>query len=370
MRVSQLAFKNYRNLADGEIRPCEGVNIICGDNAQGKTNLIEALWLFCGGHSFRTAGFKEMIRFGSDFARLDCAFYGQDREQTASLRFGSGKRTVVLNGVEKSSSSALIERFCAVVFSPENLNLIKRGPGERRNFIDSAICREKLRNAVVLSKYNRMIAQRNALLKDVYRNPSLEENIDVWDAQIIALGSQLTKRRLEFIQMISEKAAFYHLGISHEREELKLRYISTVGAQPDDTMEDIQKKFTEKCRANRSADIAAGVTLAGPHRDDTEILINGKNARVYGSQGQQRSAVLSLKLAEAATLRERMGEEPVILLDDVLSELDNSRQDYLLNELKDSQVFITCCEKSNKEQLKEGKIFLVSDGVITEEEKG
>lgn len=369
MKVRQLAFKNYRNLADGSITPCEGVNIIYGDNAQGKTNLIEALWLFCGGHSFRTAGFREMIRFGADFARLDCSFYGQEREQTASLRFGAGKRTVLLNGVEKNSSSALIERFCAVVFSPENLNLIKRGPGERRNFIDSAVCREKLRNAVILTKYNRMIAQRNALLKDVYRNPALEETIDVWDTQIINLGSQLMQQRLEFVHMISEKAAFYHRGISRESEELQLRYISTVGAAYGDTLEELQQKFAARCRSGRSADIAAGVTLAGPHRDDVEILINGKNARTYGSQGQQRSAVLSLKLAEAATLRERMGEEPVILLDDVLSELDNSRQDYLLNELKDSQVFITCCEKSNKEQLREGKIFLVRDGAVTEEDR-
>ena len=368
MRVNSLTFRNYRNLADGSIEPCGGVNLIYGDNAQGKTNLLEALWLFCGGHSFRAASFREIVRFGSDGARLDCVFYGQEREQTATLSFGGGKRSVVLNGVEKQSSSALIERFCAVIFSPENLNLIKRGPGERRGFIDSAICREKLRNAVILANYNRMTAQRNALLKDVYRNPSLEETLDIWDSQIVRLGSLLTYRRLEFVRTISDKAEFYHLGISHESERLGLKYISTVGAADGDSLEEIQEKFTEKTRQNRDADIAAGVTLAGPHRDDAEILINGKNARSFGSQGQQRSAVLSLKLAEAATLRERMGEEPVILLDDVLSELDNSRQDYLLNELRDSQVFITCCERSNKEQLRNGRVFMVKNGVITPEE--
>ena len=368
MKVKSLKFQNFRNLEDSEIFPCDGVNIIYGDNAQGKTNIIEALWLFCGGHSFRTPSVKEMIKWDKDFSRLECSFFGQGREQNAALGFSGTKKTVTLNGVDKKSSSALIEKFCAVVFSPENLSLIKRGPGERRNFIDSAICREKLKNAVILSKYNRLIAQRNALLKDVLKNPSLEETLDIWDSQIIALGSQLIKQRLEFIDMISKKAAVYHSGISKDKEKLELRYISTVSAEYGDSVKEIEKKFYSKCRANRSNEIAYGVTLAGPHRDDVEVIINGKNARSYASQGQQRSAVLSLKLAEAAVLREKMGEDPVILLDDVLSELDNSRQDYLLNELEGCQVFITCCEKSNKEQLKKGKVFFVTKGIVTEEE--
>lgn len=367
MKVISLKFQNFRNLEDSTIYPCDGVNIIYGDNAQGKTNIIEALWLFCGGHSFRTAGAKDMIKWNADFSRLECEFYGQDREQNASLGFSSSKKTVKINGVEKRSSSALIEKFCAVVFSPENLSLIKRGPGERRNFIDSAICREKLKNAVVLSKYNRLTAQRNALLKDVYKNPELEETLDIWDSQIISLGAYLTKQRLEFLDMISKKAAVYHSGISKEKEKLELKYISSVGAKFGDSLDEIEQKFYSKCKSNRQNEIACGVTLSGPHRDDIEVIINGKNAKLFASQGQQRSAVLSLKLAEAAVLRERMGENPVILLDDVLSELDNGRQDYLINELKGCQVFITCCEKSNKEQLRQGKIFYVKNGSIKEE---
>ena len=239
MKVKSLKFQNFRNLEDSEIFPCDGVNIVYGDNAQGKTNIIEALWLFCGGHSFRTSSVKEMIKWDAEFSRLECSFFGQDRDQTAALGFSGTKKTVVLNGVDKKSSSALIEKFCAVVFSPENLSLIKRGPGERRNFIDSAICREKLKNAVILSKYNRLIAQRNALLKDVLKNPSLEETLDIWDTQIIALGSQLIKQRLEFIDMISKKAAVYHSGISKNKEKLELRYISTVSAENGDSVEDI-----------------------------------------------------------------------------------------------------------------------------------
>ena len=150
MKVEHLRFQNYRNLADGYISPCEGVNIIYGKNAQGKTNIIEALWLFCGGHSFRTQSYRELIQFDKPFAKLDCRFFGQERSQTASIAIEPNRRVIKLNGVEKKTSAALIERFCAVVFSPENLSLVKRGPSERRNFIDSAICREKMRNALTL----------------------------------------------------------------------------------------------------------------------------------------------------------------------------------------------------------------------------
>ena len=364
MKVTSVEYKNYRNLEDGFLVPCDGVNVIYGDNAQGKTNLIEALWLFCGGHSFRTSKDSEVIKWNSDFARLDLNFFGQERNQKASIIIGSKRKLVSINGVEKKSSSALIEKFCAVVFSPEHLNLIKRGPGERRRFIDSAICREKLQNAVALSKYNRMLVQRNALLKDVLRKPYLEDTLSVWDSQLVHYGSLLIRKRLDYVSMLSEKAAQYHRGISKGSEELQIRYISTENADAGDSVEEIEKKFAEKNLQNRKNDIKLGVTFSGPHRDDIEILINGKNAKAFASQGQQRSAVLSLKLAEAAVLREQMGEEPVILLDDVLSELDASRQDFLLNELKGCQVFITCCEQSNKEQLKEGKVFHVENGKI------
>lgn len=348
--------------------PCETVNVIYGDNAQGKTNIIEALWLFCGGHSFRTARDSEVIRWDKRFARLEMDFTSQEREQCARLCFQNGKKTAEINGVPKHSASALIEKFCAVVFSPEHLNLIKRGPGERRRFIDSAICREKLQNAVLLSKYNRMLNQRNTLLKDIASKPALEDTLDIWDRQLVTYGAMLTRKRLDYMQLLSEKAFAFHNGISMGKEQLEISYTATEDIAPGDSLEEIREKFAAKCARNRKSDIHLGVTLAGPHRDDIEILINGKNAKSFASQGQQRSAVLSLKLAEAAALRERMGEEPVILLDDVLSELDGGRQHYLLNELTDHQVFITCCERSNKEQLREGKLFYVEKGCITEEE--
>lgn len=364
MRVLAVKFENYRNLKNDIIQPCEGVNIIYGDNAQGKTNLLEAIWLFCGGHSFRSSKDSEIIKWDENYARLEMRFFGQEREQTAKLLFNGNKKQLEINGVEKKSAAALIEKFCAVVFSPEHLNLIKRGPSQRRKFIDSAICREKLQNAVILSKFNRVLVQRNSLLKDIYRRPSLEDTLSVWDEPLILNGAILIKKRMDYVEMLSQRAKSYHDGISKNSENLEIKYISSIDAEMSDSTEEIAEKFRKKLADNRKDDIRTGVTNFGPHRDDIEILINGKNARAFGSQGQQRSAVLSLKLAEASVLKERMGEEPVILLDDVLSELDSKRQDFLLNELKDCQVFITCCEKSNKEQLKEGKIFLLKNGEV------
>lgn len=364
MKVIAVKFENYRNLKNDIIQPCDGVNIIYGDNAQGKTNLLEAIWLFCGGHSFRSAKDSEVIRWDENFARLEMRFFGQEREQTAKLIFTGNKKQLEINGVEKKSAAALIEKFCAVVFSPEHLNLIKRGPSQRRKFIDSAICREKLQNAVILSKFNRVLVQRNSLLKDIYRRPSLENTLSVWDEPLIQNGAMLIKKRMDYVEMLSQRAKIYHDGISKNSEKLEIKYISSIDAEMSDRTDEIAEKFRKKLNENRKDDIRTGVTNFGPHRDDIEILINGKNTRAFGSQGQQRSAVLSLKLAEASVLKERMGEEPVILLDDVLSELDSKRQDFLLNELKDCQVFITCCEKSNKEQLKEGKIFLLKNGEV------
>lgn len=364
MKVIALKFENYRNLKDNIIKPCKGVNIIYGDNAQGKTNLLEALWLFCGGHSFRGSKDNELINWNKDFAKIEIKFFGQKREQTAKIGFRGSKKQVEINGVQKSTASSLIEKYCAVVFAPDHLNLIKRGPSERRKFVDSAICREKLKNAVILSKYNRILTQRNYLLKDILNHPSLEDTLSIWDEPLIKNGAMLIKKRIDYVKLLSQKASAYHHGISNGKEELKIKYISSANIEESDSVEEIAKKLQNKFEKGRKDDIRTGITNYGPHRDDIEILINKKNARAFASQGQQRSAVLSLKLAEASVLKEKMGEEPIILLDDVLSELDSGRQDFLLNEFNDCQIFITCCEKSNKEQLKDGKIFFVKDGEI------
>ena len=364
MHVLNLHFSNYRNLEDKSINPCENINIIYGDNAQGKTNLIEALWLFCGGHSFRGAKDSEFIKFGKDFAKISIDFFAQNREQTAEIIFTNSKREVKINGVKKISSSALIEKYTAVVFSPEDLSLIKRGPSVRRKFIDSAICREKLQNAVMVAKYNQILNQRNALLKDINRNPELESTLEIWDDTLCSIGADIIIQRLSYIEKLKEYAKIYHRGISDNTEELDISYISSMGANSKDSKKEIFEKFAEELKNSRREDLYSGYTNIGPHRDDIEIIINNKKAKIFASQGQQRSAVLSLKLAEAKVLKELTGENPVVLLDDVLSELDKKRQDFLINKIKEYQVFITCCDFVDKDSLENGKYFYINDGRI------
>jgi DNA replication and repair protein RecF len=365
LKVKRLEFKNYRNLVDGVIEPCEKINVIYGNNAQGKTNILEALWLFCGGHSFKGSKETEFIKFGEKFARIKASFFSQNREQEAEIIFGANKKEVVINGVKKNSSASLIEKFNAVVFSPEDLTLVKRGPSARRRFIDSAICREKLKNAILISKYNQTLNQRNALLKDIYRHPELGSTLEIWDETLCALGAKIIFQRLKYIDKLSKDAQEYHFGISDNTEELKIVYYSNCFAKFGDSENEIFDKIISAFKESKNEDINSGYTNIGPHRDDFNIIINNRKAKVFASQGQQRSAVLSLKLAEANVLSELTGESPVILLDDVLSELDKKRRDFLLNKIKNYQVFITTCELKEEEGLKEGKRFYVEEGKIS-----
>lgn len=364
MNVLGLQFENYRNLENGFLQPYKGVNVIYGKNAQGKTNLLEALWLFCGGHSFRGSKDNELVAFEKKYSILKSSFYSFEREQKAEIKIAGGKKEVKINEVPKKSSSALIEKYNAVVFSPEHLTLIKRGPSLRRNFVDSAICREKLKNAVIISKYNKTLNQRNSLLKDIFRHSELKDTLEIWDDALCVLGASIIYERIKFVRQLTNYAGDYHKGISENSENLEFFYCSNAGVTPDDEEKDIVIKLKKALQKSREDDFSTGFTNVGPHRDDIDILINSKKAKIFSSQGQQRSAVLSMKLAEAEILTTRTGEKPIILMDDVLSELDNTRQDFLLNKIKGYQVFITCCEKSNKEQLKDGKVFKIENGKI------
>ena len=365
MIVKSLSFENFRNLKNNTVFPCDGVNVIYGENAQGKTNLLEAVWLFCGGHSFRSSKENEMIRFEKDFFRLKMEFFSQDREQNAEICFFQNKRTIKINSVEKNTSAYLTEKFSSVVFSPEHLTLIKRGPQIRRRFIDGAVCQQNIRYASILSKYQQILNQRNALLKDISRHRELLDVLAIWEDSLAETGAIIIKERMSYLKNILEYAESFHEGISYGKEKLDIRYVSTCGAQEEDSREALKEKLLMALQKLREEDIRFGNTSCGPHRDDMDIMINQLSCRRFSSQGQQRSAVLSLKLSEASLLYEKRGERPVILLDDVLSELDVKRQDYLLNRIGGYQVFVTCCEESNKEQLKNGKVFYVDNGEIT-----
>lgn len=365
MNIKKLQFEGFRNLDDGFIEPCDGVNVVFGTNAQGKTNLLEGIWLLSGNRSFRGSKDSELIKFGSEYARLKIEFFSEDREQNAEILFLKGKKEVKINGVKHTSASALIGKLSVVVFSPEHLALVKSGPTERRKFIDNAICQIKPSYGDALSGYNKTLAQRNALLKDIPYHSQLMDTLDVWDYRLAVLGASILKMRRQYVELLSESASKYHCGISDNMEDLQIYYNCGVPCEKLSSANEIRDIILDKITVCRNEDIKDGCTSFGPHRDDLDIIINGENARAFGSQGQQRSCVLSMKIAEAELMRKALGQEPVVLLDDVLSELDSRRQEFLLNKISGRQVFISCCEAASVQRLSGGQLFEVKKGYIS-----
>lgn len=372
MTVIRFAAKDFRNIADEELFPCEEVNVIYGGNAQGKTNLLEGLWLFTGGHSFRGAKDNELPRLDESTGKnapsttIELDFFSEDREQNAVLQIEGGRRTSWINEVKKNSGSALVGKVRAVIFSPEHLMLIKEGPPHRRKFIDTALCQIKPAYAGLVGNYRRAVSQRNALLKEVAKNPRLMETVSVWDAKTADLGARVMLERRQFIENLAPCVQEVFQGIGKGREELSLRYAPSFAG--GDTLQETTQLFLQELARTAASDVRTGFTMTGPHRDDLDIRIDGVSAKAYGSQGQQRSAVLAMKLAEARLLEKYSGETPIVLLDDVLSELDKDRQDYLLNHLHDQQVFITCCDPDAVGGMEAGMRFRVEAGAVYPEE--
>ncbi len=366
MIIKKVSFDNFRNLNKGEIFPESGINVIYGNNAQGKTNLLESLWLFTGGHSFRGNKDKELPRLvdgvNSPNCKLSIEFESFKRDQEAEIIIKDGKKSCSLNGIGNKSAAYLVGKICAVIFSPEHLDLIKEGPNKRRAFIDAAICQIKPSYASLLSKYNRVLVQRNALIKDIYKNSYLLDTLSVWNERMAILGSEIIKERLEYINKLTPFVKDIYKGMSKEKEILDLSYQMSFNIYEGDIFSSFMRALDESYKN----DVNFGYSTIGPHRDDLLIYIDNKAVRNFGSQGQQRSCVLSLKLSEAIMLHKNIGEAPIILLDDVMSELDFNRQDYLLNHLTDKQVFITCCSPETVNLMQKGKTFYVENGVVTE----
>ena len=355
MKIKSLKIKNFRNLKDVSFFPSEEINVIYGENAQGKTNLIEAVWLFTGAKCFRGAKDSEIKMLGSQNAVLDLTFHSNGVENDERIVI-ENRRKAFLNSKPLSSPGMLAGNFYAIVFSPSDLSLIKDGPKERRRFIDIAIGQLYPKYINYLKDYTRAVTQRNAILKQ-----SLKENIDLkllsaFEAEICENGKKIIKYRLRYIELITPILTEIYNGLSGEKEKITINYLNS--ANEDD--------FAQYLVNSRKSDALAGITSAGPHRDDIEFLINGLNARKFGSQGQMRSVALSLKLSEAHVIKNITGEFPVALLDDVMSELDPSRQEYILNHIKGWQVLITCCEPDVVNRLKEGKTIKIKNGKIEE----
>lgn len=358
MKVLELCYKNYRNLKDGKFIPSDKINVIYGDNAQGKTNLLEAIWIFTGGRSFRGTKDSDLIKFNEKESRIFLKVLSREREKDLEIKVSSKKRKVLINSVEKRSAIELVGKFCSVIFAPNHLMLVKGGPALRRKFLDTAICQVTPKYAKFISNYNHVLNQRNSLLKDIKKHPELIDTLDIWDDRLAVYGVEIISKRIQYVNHLKEFSKFFHEGISSKKEILSLEYENSFKENMDLTKEN----FKEGLIKARNTDIALKCTTFGPHRDDLKILINKKSAKLFASQGQQRSAVLALKLAEAEIFKKVFNVSPVILLDDVMSELDEKRQDFILNSISENQVFITCCEPISALKLRNGKSFRVASG--------
>jgi DNA replication and repair protein RecF len=352
MIVLNLKCKNFRNLQDATITPCDSMNVICGENAQGKTNLIEAIWLFTGAKSFRGSKDKEFVNFDCQKAVCNLEFKSEGIENNAEIQIAD-KRTAFFNETKQKSVANLAGKFNAIIFSPIDLQLVADGPSKRRKFIDTAIGQIYPTYIRILKNYTRAVVQRNGIIKDFRYDSTISVLLDVFEAEIAENGEKIINLRKRYLEALGEFLPTLYDGISKGKEILDINYLSTADTN-----------LAEKLKNSRKEDMFSGVTSVGPHRDDIEFKINGISARSFGSQGQKRSVALAVKLAEAEVIRKKTGECPVILLDDVMSELDKTRQNFVLNHIEGMQSFLTCCDESNIENLKSGKKFTVRNGGV------
>ena len=349
MRCHVVTLSDFRNIEAASVRFCPRVNVLCGDNAQGKTNLLEAVYFGAIGKSFRSLHAREAIAFGKESALVSIDFEAQERMQNITLQlFDSRARTVEKNHVRISKMSELVGAFRAVLFCPEHLYLVKGGPAERRQFLDIAISAREPAYLAALQRYGHVLKQRNALIREAERDrATFDATVEVWSRQLAHEGAYIARSRMRYIEKAKPHVAHCFAEMTEEKEVPRLVY-QGCDKREDWDYEDIadtEERLFRRLSENHEREIGAGATLYGVHKDDLEIVLNDKDARAYASQGQQRSLALSLKLAEGELCREDCGEYPVFLLDDVLSELDAGRRQYLLGKMEGKQVILTACEQ-------------------------
>ena len=333
MNIRSIELKNFRNYENLEISFDEGTNILFGDNAQGKTNILEAAYMSGTTKSHKGSRDREMIRFGEEEAHLKTVVVRGGREYQIDMHLKKNRaKGIAIDKIPIKKASELFGILNIVFFSPEDLNIIKNGPAERRRFLDSELCQLDRIYLADLTNYNKILAQRNKLLKDMIYRPSLSDTLPVWDMQLIETGKKIIRRRNQFVDELREIVSDIHYRISGGKEELFLKYEPNI----DDIF------FEDELSRAKEKDKKLCQTSVGPHRDDLLFSIGDVDIRKYGSQGQQRTSALSLKLSEIELVRKSISDTPVLLLDDVLSELDSSRQNYLLNNISDTQTIITC----------------------------
>ena len=359
MIIKSIELSNFRNYENLEIHFDHGTNILYGDNAQGKTNILEAAFLSGTTKSHKGSKDKEVIRFGCEEAHIRTVVEKNEKEYQIDMHLKTrGSKGVAINKLPIKKASELFGILNIVFFSPEDLNIIKNGPAERRRFLDSELCQLDKLYLSDLTKYNKILNQRNKLLKDIYFRPDLIETLPVWDAQLLDTGKRIIKRRKIFIVELNEIIGQIHSNISGGKEQLILKYEPNI----DDIF------FEDELLKAKNKDLKLCQTTVGPHRDDMLFSVNDIDIRKFGSQGQQRTSALSLKLAEIEIVKKSIHNTPVLLLDDVLSELDSNRQNYLLNSISDIQTIITCTglEEFVRNRFHINKVFQVINGEVFE----
>jgi DNA replication and repair protein RecF len=349
----------------------EKVNVIVGDNAQGKTNLLESIYVSSLGRSFRTTKEKEMIRFEQPYTRIIATYITEDQEKKVDIGFSKeGKKEIKVNNIKVDKMTEMLNHFYVVVFSPDDLKMVKEEPEKRRNFIDRELCKMRISYLNNLVQYKKVLMQRNAYLKSDKKD---RQAMQVWDDALSQYGARVILQRQTFVEEINLISRDIHEKITQGKELLEIRYQPSVKPEgnlkgdSEGSLKNLVEKMQQKLSDSYKSDVYAGNTGIGPHKDDLLILINGIAARQYGSQGQQRTAALSMKLAEIHLIEKEKGEKPILLLDDVLSELDGDRQKYLIEALSESQLFITAAELNPQleEALPAGNSYLVTDGKIS-----
>lgn len=365
MRLNKIELRDFRNYESLKLDFDPGVNLIVGDNAQGKTNLLEAISYLGSGKSFRTQKTGELIRFGADFGDIEGNVFSQEREQTLRWVLFSGHRPRQLwqNGVKKRSAGEIAGVMSTVLFCPEDLMVLKTGASSRRRLGDHALCQLRPNYDAALTEYNRILEQKGRILKDRYENPGLLDILPDYNTRLCQVGALLISYRARFYDSLGKAAAVYHGQFSGGCEEFTLEYktVSTV-KDPFAPVKQLQEDLLQHLESHQRAELETAQCLTGPHKDDFSVSLSGIDLKSYGSQGQTRTAAISLKLAQRELMKRELGEEPVLLLDDVLSELDPGRQDFVLNQISSGQVFITCCEPERFTKL--GKTIEIKRGKV------
>ena len=362
MIIKSLELQDYRNYDFLDIHFDKGTNILYGDNAQGKTNILEAIFLAATTKSHKGTKDKDIINFNKEEAHIRTYLEKEGMETRVDMHLRKSKsKGIAIDGQKLKKAADLLGLCNVVFFSPEDLSIIKDGPAERRRFVDMELCQLDSFYLYNLNHYNKIINQRNVLLKDLFFQPELKETLHIWDSQLVSFGSKVIERRKLFVEQLNEIIYDIHFKLSGGKEEIKIVY------EPDVEMEDYERSL----RYNQDKDIKLKQTTVGPHRDDFSFYVGGIDIRKFGSQGQQRTAALSLKLSEIELVKRITKDTPILLLDDVLSELDSNRQNYLLNSIGDIQTIIACTglEEFVNNRFEINKIFNVSNGVVTIPEK-